>query len=256
MVGADVMRRVEEIPPYFPISDFMKGEEQARSRGMLLEKKIEYLERIGISGKVGSRRSRRWLNDFLLIELVPRLNAEEIRGLFAPPPFGDFPPKSPFSMTCGQEWDSFRNVDMDTEARLLESMGSSLSKRKDYLDKDKTIALNAWHRIGCRTREAIRHNFLSDLVQRFEDCIKTFIMDSEKGDVLDLHVQDAYHRLLLHGVCEFYDLTSVTITSSEDGRSKTKTTRIKKKKSGVEIPQNVTLSGFVKMAKEGGSILP
>ena len=38
--------------------------------------------------QVSNRRSRRWLNDRLLFELVPRLNAEEIRGLFAPPPWG------------------------------------------------------------------------------------------------------------------------------------------------------------------------
>ena len=40
--------------------------------------------------KVRNRRSRRWLNDRLLMELVPRLNAEEIRGLFAPPPWGKY----------------------------------------------------------------------------------------------------------------------------------------------------------------------
>ncbi|KAF5954894.1 hypothetical protein HYC85_007750 [Camellia sinensis] len=38
---------------------------------------------------VSNRRSHRWLNDRLLMELVPRLNAEEIRGLFAPPPWGE-----------------------------------------------------------------------------------------------------------------------------------------------------------------------
>ncbi|KAI7995664.1 hypothetical protein LOK49_LG11G01188 [Camellia lanceoleosa] len=37
---------------------------------------------------VSNRRSLRWLNDRLLMELVPRLNAEEIRGLFTPPPWG------------------------------------------------------------------------------------------------------------------------------------------------------------------------
>lgn len=41
-----------------------------------------------LSFQVSNRRSRRWLNDRLLMELVPCLNAEEIRGLFAPPPFG------------------------------------------------------------------------------------------------------------------------------------------------------------------------
>ncbi|KAK1354681.1 hypothetical protein POM88_047937 [Heracleum sosnowskyi] len=38
--------------------------------------------------EVSNRRTRRWINDRLLMELVPRLNAEEIRGLFAPPPWG------------------------------------------------------------------------------------------------------------------------------------------------------------------------
>ncbi|GMP47346.1 hypothetical protein CsSME_00015125 [Camellia sinensis var. sinensis] len=38
---------------------------------------------------VSNRRLHRWLNDHLLMELVPRLNAEEIRGLFAPPPWGE-----------------------------------------------------------------------------------------------------------------------------------------------------------------------
>lgn len=38
--------------------------------------------------QVSNRRSRRWLNDRLLIELVPRLHVEEIKGLFAPPPWG------------------------------------------------------------------------------------------------------------------------------------------------------------------------
>jgi hypothetical protein len=38
--------------------------------------------------QVSNRRSRKWLNDRLLIELVPRLHVEEIKGLFAPPPWG------------------------------------------------------------------------------------------------------------------------------------------------------------------------
>ena len=38
--------------------------------------------------QVSNRRSRRWMNDRLLIELVPRLHVEEIKGLFAPPPWG------------------------------------------------------------------------------------------------------------------------------------------------------------------------
>uniref|UniRef100_A0A5B7CAP7 R3H-associated N-terminal domain-containing protein n=1 Tax=Davidia involucrata TaxID=16924 RepID=A0A5B7CAP7_DAVIN len=95
-----------------PLFEHPKGE-NAKSRGLAIEKKIEFLE--SLTGKVSNRRSRRWLNDRLLMELVPRLNAEEIRGLFAPPPWGDDVPLSPFCMTNVGEWDKFRNIDMDKE---------------------------------------------------------------------------------------------------------------------------------------------
>lgn len=39
--------------------------------------------------QVSNRRSCRWLNDRLLLELVPCLGAHEIKGLFAPPPWGN-----------------------------------------------------------------------------------------------------------------------------------------------------------------------
>lgn len=38
--------------------------------------------------QVSNRRSRRLINDRILLELVPRLSGDEIRGLFAPPPWG------------------------------------------------------------------------------------------------------------------------------------------------------------------------
>lgn len=65
-----------------------------------------------------------------------------------------------------------------------------------------------------------------------------------------------FRKCFILSILQFYDLTSVTITESAEARSKTKRTRIKKKKSGVEIPANVTLTGFVKMAKAGDSLLP
>uniref|UniRef100_A0A5B6ZNC8 R3H-associated N-terminal domain-containing protein n=1 Tax=Davidia involucrata TaxID=16924 RepID=A0A5B6ZNC8_DAVIN len=116
---------------------------------------------------------------------------------------------------------------------------------------DKMAVLNAWHRVDCRTREALRRSFLSELVNGFEVCIRGFINDSGDGDVLVLHVQDAFHRLLLHGVCEFYNLVSVTVTQTK-GRESLKMTRIKKKKAGSDqqLP-NITLCQFLKMAKEG-----
>uniref|UniRef100_A0A453KBF5 R3H-associated N-terminal domain-containing protein n=2 Tax=Aegilops tauschii TaxID=37682 RepID=A0A453KBF5_AEGTS len=86
MASADLLRREEEF--YESLFDSAKGDAAAaKTRGQMIERKIEALE--DMATKVSNRRSRRWLNDRLLIELVPRLHVEEIKGLFAPPPFGE-----------------------------------------------------------------------------------------------------------------------------------------------------------------------
>ncbi|KAH7577514.1 hypothetical protein ACOSP7_001561 [Xanthoceras sorbifolium] len=248
MATPDVLHREEDLLLSSPLLDHRKGE-SAKSRGMSIEKKIEFLE--SLTGKVSNRRSRRWLNDRLLLELVPRLNEEEIRGLFAPPPWGDDVPPSAFCMANGGEWDKFRNIDMDKEANIINALNSSSHKRKVHVDPDKIAVLNAWRRVDCRTREALRRSFLSELIEGYEDGLRAFVKESGDDDVLVLKVQDSFHRLLLHGVCEFYDLVSVTVTQSNNHAESLKMTRIKKKKGGsAEIP-NVTLSHFLRMSKEG-----
>ncbi|XP_050265160.1 uncharacterized protein LOC126709108 isoform X2 [Quercus robur] len=243
MATPQVLQQQDDLLHFDP-----RKESAAKSQGMSLEKKIEFLE--SLTGPVSNRRSRRWLNDRLLMELVPRLNAEEIRGLFAPPPFGDDVPLSPFCMTNVGEWDKFRNIDMDKEANIIDASERLSTKRKGRVDADKTAVLNAWHRVNCKTREALRRSFLSELVQGYEECIRAFIMDSGDRDALELRVQDPFHRLLLHGVCEFYNLVSVTVTEPKDAESP-KMTRITKKKKGVAELPNITLIHFLRMSKEG-----
>ncbi|XP_043812574.1 R3H domain-containing protein 4 isoform X2 [Manihot esculenta] len=164
--------------------------------------------------------------------------------------FGDDVPPSPFSMTNVGEWEKFRNIDMDKEAHIIDSLNSSSTKRRGHVDANKLAVLKAWRRIDCRTREALRRSFLTDLIEGYEACIRAFIQESGDEDVLALQVQDPFHRLLLHGVCEFYNLVSVTVSETKDTDS-LKTTRIKKKKMGVVDVPNITLSHFLKMSKEG-----
>ncbi|XP_022727467.1 uncharacterized protein LOC111283278 isoform X1 [Durio zibethinus] len=247
MSTPEVLQREDDLLLSSPIIELRKGE-NGKSRGLSIEKKIELLE--SLNGKITNRRSRRWLNDRLLMELVPRLNAEEIRGLFAPPPWGDDVPPSAFCMANVGEWDKFRNIDMDKEANIIGVINNSSTKKKFHADGDKMAVLNAWQRIDCRTREALRRSFLSELIAGYEDSIRTFIKESGDGDDLSLQVQDPFHRLLLHGVCEFYNLISVTVTQTKDAES-LKVTRIKKKKTGVVDLPNITLSHFLKMSKEG-----
>ncbi|GMH31000.1 hypothetical protein Nepgr_032843 [Nepenthes gracilis] len=247
MAALDVLQREEDLFIHSSIFD-PRGGNLVISRGSLIEKKIEFLE--SLTSKVSNRRSRRLLNDRLLMELVPRLNAEEIRGLFAPPPWGDDVPASPFFMANMGAWDKFRNIDMDKQESMMKAVKYSSSKSKGHLDDDKMTVLKAWHRIDSRTREALRRNFLSDLIAGYEKRVRTFIQEGGDADVLVLHIQDPFHRLLLHGVCEFYNLKSVTETKSK-GSETVRMTKIRRRKSGlVELP-NITLSHFLKMSKDG-----
>lgn len=51
---------------------------------------------------------------------------------------------------------------------MIESFRRPSTKRKGCIDTDKMAALDAWRRVDCRTRQALRRNFLSDLVEGYE----------------------------------------------------------------------------------------
>ncbi|TVU50838.1 hypothetical protein EJB05_02229 [Eragrostis curvula] len=231
MASADLLRREEE-----SLFDSANKGVGVKSRSQLIEKKIEALE--DMATKVSNRRSRKWLNDRLLIELVPRLHAcEEL-------------PMSAFCRTSVGEWDAFRSIDMDTEARLMQHMKQASEKQKmTRVDEDEMSALNAWHRIDCQTREAIKRNFRPELLEIYEERVRTFIEDTGDKDVLVLNVQDPFQRLLLHGVCEFYNVTSTTTSGVRDGKP-WKTTTIKKRV-GTCVPSRITLVSFLRMKKNG-----
>ena len=44
----------------------------------------------------------------------------------------------------------------------------SSEKPRTHVDEDEAIALNAWHRIDCQTRESLKRNFLPDLLEIYE----------------------------------------------------------------------------------------
>lgn len=245
MAAPDILQKEKDFLLYASV---FEGDAVNSSRGSLIEKKIEILE--GLTSSVSNRRTRRLLNDRLLMELVPVLNAEEVRGLFAPPPWGEEGPLSAFYMANVGGLDKFRNTDMDKEANFMKSIRQSTQWKKNHVDGDRLALLNAWHRIDRRTREALKRSSLSELIEGYEKCIRSFIQEGSKSDVLELEVQDPFHRLLLHGVCEFYSLVSVTETQTR-GSGMVKTTKIKKKKAASSELPSLTLSQFLKVSKQG-----
>ncbi|AQK91978.1 hypothetical protein ZEAMMB73_Zm00001d009482 [Zea mays] len=136
---------------------------------------------------------------------------------------------------------------MDAEARLMQHMKRSSEKQRTHVDEDELIALNAWRRIGRQTREAIKKKFLPDLLQIYEEQVRAFIEGTGDSDVLVLNVQDPFQRLLLHGVCEFYNVTSMTTSSVRDGKPWKSTTIKKRHVTG--LPPRITLVSFLRMRK-------
>jgi hypothetical protein len=50
----------------------------------------------------------------------------------------------------------------------VQQMKQSSTKQKNHLDRDELVALNSWHHIDRQTREAIKRNFLPDLLEIYE----------------------------------------------------------------------------------------
>ena len=50
----------------------------------------------------------------------------------------------------------------------MQRMKSSSEKQRTHMDEDELVALNSWRRIDCQTREAIKRNFLPDLLEIYE----------------------------------------------------------------------------------------
>uniref|UniRef100_A0A7N0T4C0 R3H-associated N-terminal domain-containing protein n=1 Tax=Kalanchoe fedtschenkoi TaxID=63787 RepID=A0A7N0T4C0_KALFE len=120
----------------------------------------------------------------------------------------------------------------------MKAHAKTRAKVRGSKSDDKTAVLTAWHRVDCRTREALRRSFLSDFIEHYETCIRTFVMESHGDDHLVLHVQDPFHRLLLHGICEVNFCYVLT--------------RVKKKKTTSAAIPNITLTRFLRLSKEGG----
>lgn len=50
----------------------------------------------------------------------------------------------------------------------MQRMKQSSAKQKNLVNEDESIVLNAWRRIDCQTREAMKRNFLPELLEIYE----------------------------------------------------------------------------------------
>ncbi|KAL3682342.1 hypothetical protein R1sor_000364 [Riccia sorocarpa] len=180
--------------------------------------------------KVSKRRYRRWLNDRLLRELAPPLEASEIASLFAPPPWGEKSAVTPLERVTGAGpspvedaagWEPFRHIDMDLQAKFLEAERTRTMKASTTSSKQAS-AMEAWKQVEHTAREALRRNSQSPLLEIYEEKLLAYLSEIEEGKddkELVLEVEIPFHRLLLHGLSQFHGLTSRTVLATNGNNS-------------------------------------
>eukprot|EP00239_Pterosperma_sp_CCMP1384_P002538 CAMPEP_0197854160 /NCGR_PEP_ID=MMETSP1438-20131217/24130_1 /TAXON_ID=1461541 /ORGANISM="Pterosperma sp., Strain CCMP1384" /LENGTH=414 /DNA_ID=CAMNT_0043468807 /DNA_START=107 /DNA_END=1351 /DNA_ORIENTATION=+ len=157
-------------PPPPPGGD---GQRMGRSyeEQMQDESFSEYLSQFG------ARRRNRWANEQILRDLAGPMSAEEMRGLFAPVPFGQPAPPSAFecAMMDKELAELLRQADMDDEMDAMFHMEISSQREKRRGDvsasgsaKSDTLpdgslsregllrGLEAWSNVAHKARKALR----------------------------------------------------------------------------------------------------
>ena len=198
-------------------------------------------EALACMSKLGNRKQRRWMNEYILREMSPQLTAEGIDSLFKPAPFGEQRPPSVFVEINTEEyatlWNLFRVVDSDKQNRVLEKweayveefrQEANLNREKrhghescDEDDKDyeehrqrrqhqkiEFLRRKRWSTITAGGKVALRKassEFLRDIEQEIMDaCIV------QKRELAEFDAYDSFGRLLIHSVATFHGFKSRT----------------------------------------------
>lgn len=220
---------------------------------------LEAERRIRLTLKVSNRHYRRCMNDRLLRELASPLDATEIGSHFAPPPWGERSVLSPFERVSAfregstldlEAWEPFRNdVDMDVEAKALQRRVRHQGKNLGIEALRHNAAIVSWQGVSHRSRDVLRRKSSWHLVNLFEEKILDYLREMETGapGFLVLDADDAYHRMLIHGICEFHHLSSKTISRMEDGEGTAVMIKgnAKRKKHDEQQGVSVSVMGFL-----------
>ncbi|KAL6763888.1 hypothetical protein V8C86DRAFT_2483668 [Haematococcus lacustris] len=197
----------------------LAGGGQADSAGELAE--LRMLEALGV------RRRRRALNDRILREMTGPLSVTDMQQLFTPVPFGWREPSALEIIAAPGHaalWDSFRNIDMDRQARVLqrweehchvEAAAAKASAASSAPGPGAGAApsglataaqaLKRWGCVGRKARLALRKANLHSVVA-LEALVLAFLDTDDPSGQLLLPGIDAWGELLLRGLADFYGL--------------------------------------------------
>ncbi|KAG1662014.1 hypothetical protein FOA52_009503 [Chlamydomonas sp. UWO 241] len=211
----------------------LQAAQQAGGGGSTLRSDQELAELRALEA-VGARRRRRWLNEKHLRDLAGPLTAADMNSLFTPVPFGVVR-DSPLTQIredpdAAAVWDSFRNIDPEKEARVLQKWEeynieqARARRRGGAADADADgastpesrigggggrsrgqdsarAALEAWARVSRSSRAALRKANVHSVLALETQVLEQLEASSGSGRAT-LSLDDAFGRLLVHGLAQ------------------------------------------------------
>eukprot|EP00240_Pyramimonas_obovata_P013590 CAMPEP_0118929900 /NCGR_PEP_ID=MMETSP1169-20130426/6768_1 /TAXON_ID=36882 /ORGANISM="Pyramimonas obovata, Strain CCMP722" /LENGTH=251 /DNA_ID=CAMNT_0006872173 /DNA_START=228 /DNA_END=980 /DNA_ORIENTATION=- len=171
--------------------------------------------------RVGARRRNRWFNERLLRELAGPMDAQDMSAQYTPPPFGVPAPPSIIATAIehGRQ-ELLLHLSMDEEMDMISRQDAPSQSAVMFQSADifqRTVA--AWSRVLPRARHALRREALLPVLFGLERRLLEYMdaaQDAEDAAMEDVGVQDdegllfrlpdAFQRMLLHGLCDFYNL--------------------------------------------------
>ncbi|MEW5304319.1 MAG: hypothetical protein WDW36_006937 [Sanguina aurantia] len=201
-------------------------EYRSRVNSNTLEGQNELAE-IRAMEKAGVRRRRRYLNDKVLRDMAGPMRMADMMAQFNPVPFGETHHMSALTLAAQPEnasvWESFRSIDPDKQERVLQKWeahvaeqqaASSSSKAKVPSPcADAASALKCWARVSKKARTALRKANIHSVVQ-LESQVMDLLILGDGTQSLQLPMEDAFGRLLVHGIAEYHDLLSCSKTGA------------------------------------------
>jgi len=187
-------------------------------------------------GSPGSRRYRNWQNEFFLIqnlsETESATDCEDDWDSGCEPSYGLF------ALVLDDEnkdfWDPFVDITEDQQNILLEFYENgddeeSSQNEEDYSESEELLSPDeAFSQIRSPTRRLLTKHRDSRLLQKIDEAIfgysngilsfegKDFIRHDEDEGSLIFSLTEKFHRLLLHSLCEYYDLVSYSFGEEQD----------------------------------------
>jgi len=183
-------------------------------------------------GKPGSRRYRQWENEFFLIRNLSETESEYESGFSDDWDESYAPSYGPFSVVFEDDnrevWEPFVDITEERQQILLTFSDYDDSSEEEDIDLSPSEIFSLLRRRSQRTLKRHKH---SAILQRIDDIVVAFsnclIYDDqfeylrpgfgeEVGECLVFAFSEKFQRHLLHALCEFYNLVSYSVDTSEE----------------------------------------